>query len=72
MFYDSTETSSVSASDCDHKFDNHNIDDESDNDSSNNGSSDDDGDAGSNASYGENLRVRGLLFFLNGLVSDYE
>ena len=61
MYYDSEENSSGSASDCEGKFDNDNIDNDNDDDN-------DRDDAKSNASYGENLRVRSLPFSLGVLI----
>ena len=68
MFYDdSTENSSASTSDSDDEFDNDNI-----YGGPGNGNNDgDNDDTRSNASYGENLRVRNL-FSLGGLISDDE
>ena len=52
MYYDSEENSSGSDSDCEGEFDNDNSDNDNSDDNHNAG------DAKSNASYGENLRVR--------------
>ena len=64
MDYDSEENSSASASDCKGEFNNNNIDDGDSDDNHNN-------DAHSNASYGENLRVRSLSFSFEVLMSNY-
>lgn len=69
MFYgpSSAENSSASASDYDEEYDDDNIDGEPNH--GNNDNESDNDDARSNASYGENLRVRSL-FSLEALISN--